>query len=133
MGWNDIPTGEIIVWLNDLGDIIPWLNDFGDAIPWYAGAERFLYVVWVNGSSAAVSWVNGSGDIVTWGNTITYAWQRVPTFQVPRWGVSILKWKNNMNVILGWANNSSTQLNWSSNPGNLPRTETSAFWTAVPT
>jgi hypothetical protein len=134
MIWNDIPTGDLIVWLNNLGEIIPWLNDFGTAIPWYAGESRFVYVLWVNGASLPVSWINGLGETVTWGGAVIYAWQQISTFQVPRWGEIILRWKNDNSIILGWSNNSGTQLKWRSNQLTpQPFNEPNAFWTVVPT
>lgn len=80
MGWSDIPTGEIVVWLNNIGQSIPWLNDSGIVIEW-RGTEVLgwqqiptpqqpywgtLILKWKNNSSTVLAWSNNTGTLLKW-------------------------------------------------------------------
>lgn len=80
MVWNDILTGGVVVWVNDLGDTIPWVNVYGAIIEWrgnsalswqqiptpqqpYWGA---LTLKWKNDNSTVLSWSNNAGTQLKW-------------------------------------------------------------------
>jgi len=80
MSWNNILTGGLVVWLNNLGNTIPWINIYGANIDWRNGGSLSwqqiatvqqpywgtLILKWKNTNSTVLGWSNSSSIQLKW-------------------------------------------------------------------